>query len=171
MPHDGPPAALRHGPGPSPSGTAIGRSLTLHWQPLSGRTGQRTKISLISNRSPSPGWQRRWPAQGVGRAWQHLRIFFTHSKRQIAMSIYYYGNFLPSFLWSRMESDGSVIHVITRCISFDKFYSSDWFCPLESMLHSWSDLPCWILFEWTGTWAWYINLAMTTSHNEIYMIW
>ena len=48
------------------------------------------------------------------------------------------------------------MNVITRCISF---------YLLESMLHCWSDLPCWILFEWTGpghdvTWAWHINLII-----------
>ena len=65
------------------------------------------------------------------------------------------GNFLPSFIWSRMDR--------LSMWSLDAFhlinYSSDWICPLESMLDCWSDdLPCWIFFEWTGTWAWYLDL-------------
>jgi hypothetical protein len=143
----------------------------VHWQPLSGRTEQRIKISLISTRSPH--WMTA-PGRAVGGAGLQSRAGLTTLENYNPLENYYpleetiqlsfasmkwatmqqAGNFLPSFIWSRMDR--------LSMWSLDAFhlinYSSDWICPLESMLDCWSDdLPCWIFFEWTGTWAWYLE--------------
>ena len=61
---------------------------------------------------------RRKTSGGLDNTWE----FFSLTRRDKSPCPSYYGNFLPSFLWSRTESDRSIIHVITRCISFNKLF-------------------------------------------------
>ncbi len=73
---------------------------------------------------------------GLDDTWWIL-FFSSCSKRRSPFSTLLQVASSVSFL--ALIQDWSIINVITRCISFTNFYSPDWFCPLESMLHSWSD--------------------------------
>ncbi len=56
-----------------------------------------------------------------------------------------------------------IINANSRCIFFQKFHSSYWFCPQESMLHRWSDLTVVVLnlFRMNRD----RSLILTSKHN------
>jgi len=108
------------------------------------------------------------------KVWKHLRIII-HLKRQNNCNRQHEmrqqaGNFLPFLLWSRMDR--------LSMWSLDAFhlinYSSDWICPLESMLDCWSDdLPCWIFSNEQGHELDILNHNMLWLPRTMkpYMIW